>query len=305
MTTRIAAVVPSAARPELLGRCLRGLAGNSSDLHEVVVVHSGDPATVKVLAEWDAELPLRAWVGRAIGASARRNEGWRAAESEIVAFTDDDCEPAPGWAAALAAAFAEETVDVVQGRVEPHPEDEDIQGTFARTVTVRSGEEIFVGANLAVRRTALGRVGGFDERLTGGEDTDLGWRVTETAAGAQAGFAADALVWHAVRPVQFRQHLRSLPRWSTLAEVVRRHPALRRRLAFGVFWKPEHLTATIALAAIVAAPLNRRLLALAAPHLIRRIHGHGLYAGCELAVSDVAEVGVMIAGSLRHGSLVL
>lgn len=305
MTARIAAVVPTAARPELLARCLRGLARNAADLREVVVVHSGDTATGKVLAEWAPALPLRAWKGRQTGASARRNEGWRATESELVAFTDDDCEPAPGWAANLVTAFAEQRLDVVQGRVEPHPEDEHVRGTFARTVTVRAGGELFVGANLAVRRTALDRVAGFDERLTGGEDTDLAWRIIETAVGSAAGFAADAMVWHAVRAVSFRQHLRSLPRWATLAEVLRRHPALRQRLIGGVFWKPEHVTATIALAGITAAPVDRRLLALAAPHLLRRVARNGPYAGTELAVGDVVEVGVMIVGSLRHGSLVL
>ena len=38
------------------------------------------------------------------GPTAKRNLGWRAADAPLVAFTDDDCRPAPGWLDALLAA---------------------------------------------------------------------------------------------------------------------------------------------------------------------------------------------------------
>src|SRR5204862_5945534 len=57
-------------------------------------------------------LPLRHPANR--GPAAARNLGWRSAKGPIVAFTDDDCVPQPGWLAALVAGMAE--ADIVQGR---------------------------------------------------------------------------------------------------------------------------------------------------------------------------------------------
>ena len=37
------------------------------------------------------------------GPAAQRNHGWRAGGAPLVAFTDDDCRPAPGWLEALLA----------------------------------------------------------------------------------------------------------------------------------------------------------------------------------------------------------
>src|SRR5205814_91015 len=45
--------------------------------------------------------------GCAHGPAAARNRGWRAAAGEIVAFTDDDCVPAPGWLRAGLEAFCD------------------------------------------------------------------------------------------------------------------------------------------------------------------------------------------------------
>jgi glycosyltransferase involved in cell wall biosynthesis len=302
----ISAVVPSAFRPALLERCLRGLSASEGDLESVVVVHSGDDATLAALDRWRSRLPLHEEVGDRPGAAARRNQGWRRCDSHVIAFTDDDCEPRPGWAAALAMTF-EEAVDVVTGPVTPHPDDANVGGTFARTLRVTSPGDLYPGANVAVRRAALDRVSGFDESMTGGEDTDLAWRVIETAAdpSAASAWAPDALVWHAVREMRFISHLRSLPRWSSLPLVVRRHPALRRNLTAGLFWKPEHVTAVAGLAGLALWPVDRRGAMLALPHLWRRIRPHGGYAGMELVVSDLAEIAVLAAGSMRHGSLLL
>lgn len=304
--TRLGVVIPSAGRPALLDRCLRGIATNAGAVQEIVVIHDGDSETVAVVQRWADRLPLVAERGQTKGAAARRNEGWNACSAELIAFTDDDCEPVAGWAASIVTTFATTDVDLVTGPVLPHPEDAGVGGTFARTLRMPQPSGLYAGANLAVRRTGLQRVEGWDERLAGGEDTDLAWRVIESATpGKEVAWTAGAMVWHAVRPVRFLDHLRSLPRWSGLPLVVRRHPQVRRQLTAGVFWKPEHVTAAFLVMGLAGGIKERRLMLLALPHLWRRIAPHGLYSGTELVVSDLLELAVMITASARYGSLLL
>lgn len=286
-------VVPTVDRPALLARCLEALAAQTRPADEVVVVHEG----AADLTGWHDRLPLTVLhAGRS--ASAKRNAGWRVARHELVAFTDDDCAPSPGWLAALTAADG----DVLHGPVAPHPDDAHVGSVFARTLSVPVEDDHFPAANLAVRRSLLAAVGGFDEGLTGGEDTDLAWRAVE--AGGRRAWVGGALVHHAVRPATFPQHLASLWRWRSLPEVVRRHPALRDGLTGGVFWKASHPLALLALGA-VAAPWRPRAALLAAPLLATHWRARGPRFGTQTAVADVAEVAVVLIGSVRSRSVLL
>jgi GT2 family glycosyltransferase len=295
----VTVVVPTVDRVALLSRCLEALAAQSDGADEVVVVHDGDPAVVTLLDGWSGRLPLRSLRSADRGASAKRNAGWRAARHELVAFTDDDCAPRPGWVAALRA----ETADLVAGPVVAHPDDPVDTSVFARTIEVPEESPYFPGANIAVRRDYLVRVGGFDERLSAGEDTDLAWRVKE--AGATVAWAPQAVVQHAVRPVTFPQHLRSLWRWRALPLVVRRHPDLRRSLVAQVFWKRSHPLALLALIGAVGTLADRRCALLAAPLVASRWRERGPRFGTQVAVADLAEVAVVVAGSVRHRSVLL
>ena len=287
----VTVVVPTVDRVELLSRCLDGLVDQGA---EVLVVHDGDRGVQALLAERGvASLQVNER-----GVSAKRNAGWRAATTEWVAFTDDDCEPAPGWVRAL----VDEGSDLVAGPVQPHPGDAHVQGSWTRTVT-STAPGLYPGCNLLVRRTRLEEVGGFDEHLSGGEDTDLAWRVIES--GASRGWAEQALVWHAVRSLDLVEQLRSLPRWGGLPLVVKRHPELRQLAYRRWFWKPSHPVACLALLAIALAPLDRRTLLAVLPLLARRVRESGVRLGGERALNDLVEAGVLVAGSVRHRSVVL
>jgi cellulose synthase/poly-beta-1,6-N-acetylglucosamine synthase-like glycosyltransferase len=300
---RISVVVPTVDRVELLARTLRGLAAQHDAEFEAIVVHDGDPAVVALLDEWQGRLPLRAIRIAERGTVAKRNAGWRAARASVVAFTDDDCEPAPGWLTAALDAFEKDPqIDLVQGRVDPHPEDAAVGGIFKRTVTVQSHYEGYPNANLVYRRTALERVGGYDDAYWGaGEDADLAFRVLES--GGSVAYVDNALVWHAVRPVGFVEHLRSLPRWANAPLTMKRHAQLRPLVHHRIFWKPSHTTGVVALAGLVLLPFTWRGLALIAPHVVRRVRGNGVRDGAQLAAADVAEVAVTVAGAIRYRTL--
>jgi GT2 family glycosyltransferase len=289
-TADLTVVVPTVDRVDLLRRCLRGLTGE-----QVLVVHDGDAGVVALLSELG--VPSLRIDER--GVSAKRNAGWRAARTSLVAFTDDDCEAAPGWAAALAASA--DHADLVAGPVRPHPEDTGT-GLWARTV-VSERPGFYPGCNLLVRKDFLERVDGFDKSLHGGEDADLAWRVRE--AGAREAWAEDALVWHAVREVTFWEQLRSLPRWAGLPLVVRRHPQLRELAHRRWFWKPSHPVALLALLGLLLTPLACWAVAAVLPLLLSRLRRGGVRGGLQLAINDVVETAVLVVGSVRHRSVLL
>ena len=299
----VTVVVPTIDRVALLDRCLAGLARPQGADFDVVVVHDGNFEIAALVDRWAPKLPVRGLEIAERGAVPKRNAGWQATTAGVIAFTDDDCQPAEGWLAAGLAALVP-GVELVQGRIEPHPDDASVTGVFKRTLELTEASDTYPNANLFYRRRALERTKGFDAAFWGGgEDTDLAWRVIES--GGTAVFAPDALVYHAVRPAGLVAHLRSLPRWATLALVLRRHPQLRRLLHRKVFWKRSHPAALLALIGLVAGIRDRRALVLMAPLILRRIREAGPVDGAQLAIADVAEVLVVITGSLRYRSVLL
>src|SRR5205085_9340605 len=134
--------------------------------------------------------------------------GVAATRAPLIAFTDADCEPAPGWLAALVAALRD--ADLVTGPVLPTREPR----RFDRYLRLETESPRFETANLAVRAEILDRVGGFapfapvpggapglrprPDQGHFGEDAVFGWRAVR--GGARTAFARDAVVLHAVFP---------------------------------------------------------------------------------------------------------
>jgi glycosyltransferase involved in cell wall biosynthesis len=110
----LSVVIPTLGRPQLLQRCLGSLARSEWDegTLEIVVVDDGpNEATREAVARWMPLMAQRGMVVRYLpspgphGPAAARNQGWRAACGRIIAFTDDDTEPEPGWLRAGLKAF--------------------------------------------------------------------------------------------------------------------------------------------------------------------------------------------------------
>jgi GT2 family glycosyltransferase len=209
-------VVPTYKRPELLDRCLAALSAQdvgTSQTEIIVADDAGDESTRRQVAAWAnrSAIPIRyVSVGPAHGPAAARNAGWRAAHGWLIAFTDDDCIPSPGWLACGIAAIAA-GAEAATGRVivplSERPTD------YERDVSGLERAE-FVTANCFVRRDALESVGGFDERYATAwrEDSDLQFALLER--GCRIVRVFDAAVVHPIRPggwgVSLRQQRKSL-----------------------------------------------------------------------------------------------
>jgi GT2 family glycosyltransferase len=190
----------------MLARCLGSLRAALGPDDELVVVDSAsvDPAVARVAAGAGARV-LRC---DRPGVDRARNAGWRATTAEVVLFVDDDVVVDRRWADAMAAAFdAYPGAAFVTGRIGV-PEH---QAGTGRPVAVKDDEEpaaldattegtIGHSASLGVRRSALERVGGFDEALGAGArfcsapEVDLFDRLF--AAGLTGRYEPAARAWH-------------------------------------------------------------------------------------------------------------
>jgi cellulose synthase/poly-beta-1,6-N-acetylglucosamine synthase-like glycosyltransferase len=272
---------------------------------EVVVCHDSGEETEALLR--DHPLGVRHLrLAPGTGSAARqRNAAWRAGRAPVVLFTDDDCRPPADWVERMLAAVERRPGAVVQGAVRPDPVEAHLLAAapHARSLLVDPPVPWGQCANIAYPREVLERLGGFDESFArAGEDADLALRAIE--AGVEYAGAREALTFHAVAPYGLLGALRTLPRWGELARVAARHPAVRRRLALGVFWKPSHAWL---LAALVARPALLGWALAARPRYGRSPRGVAR-ALAELpgrAVVDAVEIAVLARGSVRERTLLL
>jgi GT2 family glycosyltransferase len=197
----VSVIVCTMDRPDALARCLRALRACTPQPAQIVVVDQGSDPVAPEGAEY-VRMTER-------GVSRGRNRGARASRHELLAFTDDDCIPAPEWIGALLRGF-EGGADGVTGRVLPLPGEGGV-AVSSRTSTVRrtfSGRgqtpwDIGTGGNLSLRRSAFDAVGGFDEALGPGtparaaEDVDLLYRLAN--AGFTLQYEPDAVVYHELK----------------------------------------------------------------------------------------------------------
>lgn len=327
-TPRISVVVPTYRRSHLLPGLLEAL-GCQEGIHDyeaILVDDSSGDETEEVLdrLQSQASFPVRVLrSSRNAGPARARNLGWRAAKASVVAFTDDDCLPDPRWLAVLSEALARS--DVVQGLTEVDPEGAVDRGPFARTMIIDRFSWKFETCNIAYRRDALESLRGFDERFPGpyGEDCDLGWRATK--AGLSLAWAPGAVVLHRVETTGSRlgDWMLSLKktRWTRYASrMVKMHPQMRRNFSLRIFYQPYHLPAIAAVAGLGMAVGSRRRpraallgLAMTIPWLRYRLvvdrppaRGRWLWAVLPMALAiDIAEVGSVLEGSVRHKTLLL
>ena len=260
----VTVVIPARDRAGLLDRCLAAL--DPGDPVLVVDDGSHDPVAVAAAAARHGATVIRRPVNG--GPAAARNTAIEHVRTELIAFTDSDCLPSPGWIGQLAAHFADPMTGAVAPRVTALAPDSwagrytaasgplDLGGRAAR-VLPGSVVAYVPTAALLVRRAALAGVARagvvFDEQMRSGEDVDLVWRLHE--AGWRVRYDPTAEVGHH-EPVTWSGLLGRRFRYGTsAAPLARRHPG-------GVPPLVLHPWPAVA----VAAALGRRPVAAAAAY---------------------------------------
>jgi GT2 family glycosyltransferase len=179
---RVSLIVPTLDRPEALRACLAALAvGFPADAETIVVDDGGRADLAPVVAPYVAPLRLRLLRCRNGGPAAARNHGLASARGAIVAFTDDDCRPRPGWLAALAAGVGANPPRAAGGAtLNGLPRNAyadamqlvlDLLSRHDRALVGR--ERLLASNNFAFPTEPLRKLGGFDERFRTAEDREL------------------------------------------------------------------------------------------------------------------------------------
>jgi hypothetical protein len=280
---------------------------------EVIVVDDGSgDGTAAAARSVSAEVHVISQPGS--GPAGARNRGAAETSAPVIAFTDADCFPAPGWLAAGLEAIA--AADLVQGAVAPdpgaprHPVD--------RTLWVVEESGLYETANLFVRRDAFERLGGFEDWLDPGrgkplaEDVWFGWRLRR--AGGRTRFCAEALVHHAVFPSSVGARVREQLRLRHFPAMAAKVPELREAMFHRRLFLSRHTARfDLAVAGAAAAAVWRSPLPLlaAAPYLrsiLRDAPGWRSRAPEAVAATvlgDAAGLLALLAGGVRARSPVL
>ena len=275
-------VVPTFKRPVLLDRCLAALMAQEFDstAYEVIIVDDADCDNTKRQVEcWRERVKPCGHTLRYIpvtgsqsshGPAAARNIGWRAAHGEIIAFTDDDCIPTPGWLKTGVAAFSDDVV-AVSGRVivplSCTPTDYEYNAAMLE-------HSEFVTASSFYRRDALMQVNGFDERFTAAwrEDTDLFFTLLK--CDLKCIYVPEASVIHPVRPARWGISLSQQRKSEFNALLYKKHPVLyRQRVQAAPPWHYYYILGALLLT-FLGVLRKSRLLALCGFGLWLSMTGH-------------------------------
>jgi GT2 family glycosyltransferase len=215
----VSVVIGTVNRCDSLGRTLESLAKQQLPDHvdfEVIVVDNNSTDETRAVVERVVKggfTRVQYEFEARQGVSYSRNSGIRRSRSPIVAFTDDDNDVSPDWIATIVETFARRPdVDVIGGPILPRwptaPPQWLDRRHWSPVAIVDYGAEAFrstaanpvclLTANLAVRRAAFDRIGGFSPDFPRGQDHEFlirFWR-----AGGQALYLPGLVAYARVQP---------------------------------------------------------------------------------------------------------
>ncbi len=173
MPTKISVLVCTRNRPDDIEYALKAILANQyPDFDVVIVDQSEDNETRDRIAGVPGAAERVTYIHTTIkGKSNAINHGVTECTGDILALTDDDCEPPKNWLSRIAASFAKHSdVGIIYGQVH-EPEDlpdEDAHVPclyFFKGRYLKKGEFYGMGANMSVRKNLIQLANGFDALL--------------------------------------------------------------------------------------------------------------------------------------------
>jgi glycosyltransferase involved in cell wall biosynthesis len=217
----VSVIVPTCGRPQLLLDCVASILRNDFQDFEIIIVDQDPTCTLRaaLARRFEGDKRLVYVFLDIANLSRARNVGLLRARGDIVVFSDDDVEVAPGWLSAYVEAFdACGGPGVVGGRLSPRwltpkppwlpASKEYLLGIYDKAdgLTLMPELDLPIGANFAAHRKVVDTVGPFDERLgysyerkrgmIGGEDSLFSLRARQARYPLYHQSAARA--WHKI-----------------------------------------------------------------------------------------------------------
>ncbi len=180
MSRSVGVVIPCKNERRTIERCLLSLRAQRLPPRRIVVVDNGSTDGSVQVAQRLADEVLHLPSGRI---AHLRNQGALAVgDVDALAFVDADCEVAPDWLVQASAAL--EHAEVVGSRTRAPDEATWVSRRWAAVEAATTHDQSRVWSQaMVVDRSMFERLGGFDQRLTTNEDSDLSARAV--AAGGR------------------------------------------------------------------------------------------------------------------------
>ncbi|MFT6907217.1 MAG: glycosyltransferase involved in cell wall biosynthesis [Oleiphilaceae bacterium] len=176
----VSIVIPVFNEERYLGSCLTSLMSLSypKDRHEILLVDNGSTDRTLEIAEEFSEIFI--YVKKNVKVGAVRNYGVQKAKGSVIVFLDSDCVVGPDWLINGIRKLAATPNSVIGGQylLRENPswlEKNWILESSDRTVFLTT----LVGGCIFIPENIFHQVGGFDEQLNAGEDSDLTERLTK------------------------------------------------------------------------------------------------------------------------------
>jgi glycosyltransferase involved in cell wall biosynthesis len=206
----VSVVICTIGRPDLIGAAAGSVLANRYPNFELTVVdQSKDDSTRRALEAFAGDPRYHYLHLDRVGLSAAYNAGIAASRSDVLAFTDDDCVAPPNWVSAVVNALERHPdVELLYGQTLVAPALKNGPGEVP-SMPIAAEEKIGeghgfriagMGANFALRRRLIDRIGGFDEALGGGgplkSSQDFDFQFRTYRAGAVCLLTPDVWVDH-------------------------------------------------------------------------------------------------------------
>jgi glycosyltransferase involved in cell wall biosynthesis len=228
--TLVSVIIPTYNGASRVGNCLDALLKQRSEENlEVLVVNDGSTDNTAQVVEGYSGVRLISQQNA--GPAAARNRGALEARAQIILFTDDDCEPTPGWLESMLEPFGDPEVVGVKGVYRTRQ-----RSLAARFVQIEyedryrlmfdlSSIDFIDTYSAAFRRERFLEISGYDTSfpVACAEDVELSYRMS--ARGWKMRFAPAAIVYH-THPSTVAGYLKKKYKfafWRVLA--VRKNPS--------------------------------------------------------------------------------
>jgi lipopolysaccharide/colanic/teichoic acid biosynthesis glycosyltransferase/GT2 family glycosyltransferase len=223
----ISVIIPAYNGAQTIEGCIRALQRQvTAEAVEIIVV---DDASTDDTAAVAAAAGARVVSQGKLGKSGSRNAGARAAQGEILLFTDADCEPLPDWVEKMIAPFREDP-EVVGVKGAYYSRQSELVARFTQVEVEERYDRMrklattnFIDTYAAAyRRDVFLANDGFDTTLPEVEDQDFSFRLA--AKGYKMVFVPEARVYHrhTVSVVHYFKRKFAIGKWKAM--LMHRHP---------------------------------------------------------------------------------
>lgn len=255
MNVSASVIIPTYKREESLKNTLDSLLKQNFKEFEILVVDNAVSDSLKVIVETivqGSSIPIKYVPEPKLGVHNARNRGASVALSEILIFTDDDILFDNNWVERIINAFSSDRIGVVGGKVFPLIEKEPLnsikdwylnEGKGFLSILDLGDEKLILpkgnyciySCNMAIRKSILKEVGGFNPELYG--DVYLGDGETGTLkkvqnAGWDLLYSPDVFLFHVIPPNRLTIDYLKLRAWNQGASdsYTKYHPEIQNRM---------------------------------------------------------------------------